>query len=571
MNSFFTKTYRYLLFVSFAFSMVLFGCKKPSNIQNKINEANYKNGMVVSAHPLATEIGLSILKQGGNAYDAAVATQFALAVCYPRAGNIAGGGFMVSRSQDGNIETLDFREKAPKKATETMYLDENGNPIQNLSTQGYLAVGVPGSVAGMYEIHLQKGKLPWAKLIEPAIQLAKNGFVLTEAEANKLNDYQDVFIETNTTEMPFVGQWKKGDKITLKPLAETLTRIRDNGRDGFYKGKTAQFLVEAMQKHNGIISHQDLEEYQPVWRKPIHIQFNELDIYSMAPPSSGGIALGQLLKGIEPYLNEIQQHNSAETVHLYTELERRVYADRATHLGDVDFYQVPISTLLNQDYINQRNSTISLTKATPSAEIKTGNVNTIESIETTHFSIVDKDKNAVAITTTLNGNYGSKAFLAKGGFFLNNEMDDFSIKPGVPNMYGLVGSEANKIEPEKRMLSSMTPTIVTKDNQLKLVVGTPGGSTIITSVFQTILNVFHFKMPIQKAVDAKKVHHQWLPDKILYEKDALDIQTIDHLNRLGHQLKEVNAIGRVDAIYVDENGNLQGGADPRGDDIALGY
>lgn len=569
MNLFFTNKHRFLPFILIAFTLFIYSCKNTTN--TKTEQTTDQQGMVVSAHPLASEIGLSVLKQGGNAYDAAVATQFALAVCYPRAGNIAGGGFMVSRSHDGKIETLDFREKAPKKATETMYLDDAGNPIQDLSTQGYLAVGVPGSVAGMYEIHQKKGKQPWAKLIEPAIQLAQNGFLLTEAEANKLNDYQSSFIETNGQQMPFVGQWNKGDRITLKPLAETLIRIRDYGRDGFYKGKTANFLVEAMQKHNGIISYEDLETYQPIWRKPIHFQFKNLDVYSMAPPSSGGIALGQLLQGIEPFLNDLEAHNSAKTVHLYTELERRAYADRATHLGDSDFFNVPASTLLHPDYISKRNSTISMIKATPSVEIKTGKVNTIESIETTHFSIVDQDKNAVAITTTLNGNYGSKAFLTKGGFFLNNEMDDFSIKPGVPNMYGLVGSEANKIEPEKRMLSSMTPTIVTKDNQLKLVVGTPGGSTIITSVFQTIMNVFHFKQPIQQAVDAKKVHHQWLPDKILCEKGALSTSTIDSLINLGHQLNEVNAIGRVDAIYVDDDGYLSGGADPRGDDVALGF
>ena len=532
-----------------------------------------KEAMVVTAHPIATKVGLEVLENGGNAYDAAIAVHFALAVVYPRAGNIGGGGFMVTRTTTGDHFSLDFREKAPLAANETMYLDEEGNLIPDLSTLGYLAVGVPGSVHGLSNIHKEFGSMPWKELVQPAINLAEKGFALTEAEADKLNDYQEEFTNTNSIEMPFVNPdgWKKDDIITVPKLAATLKRISRDGAKGFYGGETAEILAQEMKGHNGIITEEDLAAYESVWRFPLTTDFDSHKVISMPPPSSGGIAVLQLLEGVEANKEHLGKHNDAETVHLYAELERRVYADRATYLGDTDFYEVPIEELISTQYNQERNQTINWNTATPSQDIKEGKVDRIESIETTHYSIVDAAGNAVAITTTLNGNYGSKVFIEELGFFLNNEMDDFSAKPGVPNMFGLVGGEANKIEPSKRMLSSMTPTIVEKDNELFMVVGTPGGSTIITSVFQTIMNVTEFDMNMQQAVNAKKIHHQWLPDHIVVEQGAIDQTTENQLLKMGHKIDYVDAIGRVDAILVREDGQLEGAADPRGDDLALGF
>ncbi len=560
-----------------------------------------KNGMVVTAHPLASQIGLEVLKKGGNAFDAAIAVKFALAVAYPRAGNIAGGGFAVLRFKDGRSNALDFREVAPSNSTTNMYLDKDSNPLPNLSQEGHLSVGVPASVAGMVELFEKQGSknLSWEELIEPAIKLAKNGIILTENEANKLNDYQNefkkwndekncVFIHTNSMNT----KWQKNDIIIQKQLAETLTRIKNDKRDGFYKGKTAELLLREINKGKGIITQKDLDDYKPIWRKPITqtIYLSNSDkksaytILSMPPPSSGGIALAQLMQGFSNYINQNRStpnlipflHNSAPTLHILTELKRRVYADRATYLGDPDFYDVPQKMLLDSVYNSKRNSTISLFKATLSDSIKEGKVNVIESMETTHFSITDKEGNAISLTTTLNGNYGSKVMVAEAGFFLNNEMDDFSIKAGFPNQFGLVGAEANKIEANKRMLSSMTPTIIEKrnaktgKNELFMVVGTPGGSTIITTVFQVVLNATVFEMDIQSAVNAKRVHHQWLPDEVYYE-DLTD-STVMKLEKLGHKLKKVKQLGKVEAILVLPNKNYVGAADYlRGDDTALGY
>ncbi|GAA4315508.1 gamma-glutamyltransferase [Nibribacter koreensis] len=529
-------------------------------------------GMVVSAHPEASKIGLAILQKGGNAYDAAVATEFALAVAYPRAGNIGGGGFLVYRLSTGQTGTLDYREKAPNAASRDMYLDAQGNLQAGLSTLGHLGVGVPGTVDGMVTMHQKLGKLPWADVVQPAIDLAARGVILTEREARGLNAAQQEFQQANkhTSHLINTTGWQAGDTLRLNDLARTLTRIRDKGRAGFYEGETADLIVREMKKGKGLMTHQDLKEYKSVWREPIKGNYKEYTIISMPPPSSGGIALVQLLQLIEPYDVKGWGWQAPNTVHVIVEAERRVYADRAAHLGDPDFYKVPMKGLLSSSYLKQRMAAFAMDRATPSAQVKAGEPQK-ESDQTTHYSIVDQWGNAASVTTTLNGNYGSKVVVEGAGFLLNNEMDDFSAKPGVPNMFGLVGGEANAIAPGKRMLSSMTPTIVEKDGQLFLVVGTPGGSTIITSVFQTIVNVLEHGMGMQEAVAAPRFHHQWLPDRIDHEPKALSTQTREILKSLGHQLQERAPYGAVEGILRLPNGKLEGGADSRGDDTALGY
>ena len=535
------------------------------------NSGEYRNGMVVSAHPSASQVGLDILKKGGNAVDAAVAVQFALAVVYPGAGNLGGGGFMVYRSAGGELAALDFREKAPGRASRDMYLDPEGNAITDKSLFGHLAAGVPGSVDGMVKAHARFGKLSWTEVVQPALDLARNGFPITDQQAAEFNDIQGDIKKYNPGKAYFIKEkFSSGDTWVQADLANTLQLIRDNGREGFYGGQVADQIEAEMAAGGGIISKEDLKNYQSQWREPLVGNYKEYKVITMPPTSSGGIALLQLLNSVEEYPLKRWGFNSDSTVQIMVEAERRVYADRATHLGDPDFYKVPQKYLVNPIYSKYRMKNFNWEKATLSSDIKAGEVPS-ESEETTHFSIVDRDGNAVSLTTTLNGGYGSMVFVKGAGFLLNNEMDDFSVKPGSPNMYGLLGGEANSIVPGKRMLSSMTPTILEKGGELFMVVGTPGGSTIITSVFQTILNVVEFGKGMQAAVNAKKIHHQWFPDELVIEKGALDSLSRVNLEKKGYKFRERKAIGRVDAILKIPWGYYEGGADPRGDDTKLGW
>jgi gamma-glutamyltranspeptidase/glutathione hydrolase len=508
--------------------------------------------------------------------DAMVAVHFALAVVYPSAGNIGGGGFMVLRDTLGKNYSLDFREKAPLAADEDMYLDEEGEVIDGLSLYGQKAAGVPGSVDGMLKAHKKFGLLPLKDLVDPAIRLAKKGFKISEQQASNYNNTRRTFIAYNrdSLNIPLVkkGTWERGDKLRQKDLAKTLQRIQNAGRAGFYEGETAQLIVEEMEAGNGIITLEDLRGYSSVWREPVIGEYKGVKVISMGPPSSGGIALLQLL-GMASFFDLSRYgHNSAQTVHLMTEMERRVYADRAIHLGDPDFWEVPQDYLLDPNYLQARVEEINMDSATSSEEVQATDLSALtESEQTTHYSIIDRDGTAVSVTTTINSGYGSKVFVTGAGFLLNNEMDDFSSKPGVPNLYGLLGGAANAIAPEKRMLSAMTPTILEKDGELLMVVGTPGGSTIITSVFQTVLNVLAHNMSMAEAVAAKRIHHQWKPDAIQMEPGALEGHILNALIGMGHQIQQRGSIGRVDAILVKPDGTYEGAGDPRGDDWAGGF
>jgi gamma-glutamyltranspeptidase/glutathione hydrolase len=538
----------------FIAAFFLLACNQKAILQS---DNTFKNGVVVTAHFLASEVGREILKQGGNAFDAAVAVQFALAVVYPRAGNIGGGGFAVIRTSDGKSLSLDFREKAPKASFEAMYLDSLGNVIDGLSQTGHQAVGVPGSVDGMVTLHEKYGLLEWEKLLKPAIHLAKNGVELTELETAKLNLYRERIYNVNPGKNSCYlrkTDFETGELIKNPELEKVLIRIKNQGRNGFYAGKTSDLIVAEMQKGKGLITKEDLREYESVWRSALIGNYRGYRVISMPPPSSGGIALLQLLNGCERFNLGQYEFGSYEHIHLMVELERRVYADRATWLGDPDYYSVPVQRLLNKSYLSDRYSDIKMDKKSDSQQIKAGKVEVIESFETTHFSIVDKWENAIAVTTTLNGNYGSKVIVDGGGFFLNNEMDDFSIKPGVPNQYGLVGGKANAIEAEKRMLSSMTPTIVEKNGKLFMLTGSPGGSTIITSVFQNIINAVEFKMEAQNCVNAPRIHSQWLPDKIYAERGAICDSVKGILESAGHTIQEQSAIGMMANVFIREDG-----------------
>ncbi len=528
-------------------------------------------GAVVSAREEASKIGIEILARGGNAFDAMIATDLALTVCYPNAGNISGGGFLVYRQAAGASGSLDYREKAPMAATEDMYLDKEGAIVPNKSILGGLAVGVPGTVAGLEAIHQKFGSLPWEELVQPAIDLAKNGYLVTEKQAKSFASKRAEFIQMNGDSTFYAQNFEAGSVVKNLALAKTLERIAVERSAGFYQGPNAEALIQRVQETGGIMTLEDLKVYKPVWRTPIYFNYKDLRLITMGPPSSGGICLGQIMKMIAPYDIGQYKQNSEEAVQIMVEAERRSYADRSKYLGDPDFISIPSDSLLDTAYLAARMENFSFNEATPSSAIEPGSIIWEESEETTHYSILDSMGNAVAVTTTLNGSYGSKVYVESGGYFLNNEMDDFSSKPGVPNMFGLIGGKANAIAPEKRMLSAMTPTIVEKNGKLSMIVGTPGGSTIITSVLQTVLNVYEFGMSMQEAVTAPRFHHQWLPDVVDFEPERFDYEFIKKLQAKGYDIKEAytRIIGRVDAIHLSEDQKITTGADPRGDDKAV--
>lgn len=535
----------------------------------KIKETD--TAMVVSAHPLATAVGVEVLRKGGNAVDAAIAVQFALAVVYPQAGNIGGGGFLVYRSKSGVLDAIDYRERAPRAAYEKMYQDSAGNVIANKSRFGAAAAGVPGTVDGMWRLHKKYGTRPWSELVQPSVLLARKGFRVTEQEARNLNQERMSFVRYSRLAPAFVKftDWKIGDTLVQPDLANTLDWVATGGRDGFYKGAVAKAIVAEMSYTNGLIDEQDLANYESAWRKPLVFEWKGMQVVTMPPPSSGGLLLRQMLGMIEPYNLGPADFQTVASTHLQTEIERRAYADRAKHMGDADYWPVPVANLTDAAYIKGRMADFDPAHATPSANVKAGAFGVSE--ETTHYSIVDGKGNAVSVTTTLNDSYGCRTVVSGAGFILNNEMDDFSVKPGVPNIYGAIGGRANAILANKRPLSSMTPTILSKDGQLSMVVGTPGGTTIPNSVFQTILNYYVYQQPLLQAVHAKRTHHQWIPDVLFVERGGLSEDTLMALKNMGHTITERGPMGRVEAIVRLPNGRLQGVADNRGDDAAGGY
>lgn len=533
-------------------------------------EQHFKNGVVVSAHPLASQAGLAVLKKGGNAVDAAIATYMALAVVYPRAGNLGGGGFALVRDESGEIESLDFRERAPGTADRDMYLDQDGNVVPNLSLAGGLSIGVPGSVDGMRVLHQKFGSLSRSSLMEAARKIAAEGFAISKEEAGRLNGFKSDFVQWNQERIPFIkdDQWSPGDTLRQENLAKTLEQLQKQGWAAFYQEPLSEFIVQRVQEKGGIMTAEDFTDYKSVWRTPIRFDFDELEVYSMPPPSSGGITMAQILMALEPL--QLENAHSVEDIHAIAEAERRAFADRSVHLGDPDFVDIPKDTLLSKTYIAKKWEDFNPQRASKSEQIKEGQFDwSRESFETTHLTVADAKGMVVSITTTLNSNFGSKVFVPELGFFLNNEMDDFSAKPGVPNQFGLLGNEANAIEPGKRMLSSMTPTIIEKNGKFYMALGSPGGSTIITTVAQVILNIERYGMNLTEAVAHPRFHHQWWPDVIMMEK-SFDPQTKKSLENMGHQTKSLDRIGLVEAVLHDNKGFI-GVSDPRGEGAASGF
>lgn len=528
--------------------------------------------LVVSAHPLASAAGLQVLQQGGNAFDAGITVEFCLAVVLPVAGNIGGGGFAMLRTEQGEISSLDYREQAPANIRAALYVAENEQARGTASTLGPLAVGIPGTVAGMYQLHQRHGKLAWADLLQPAIDLARGGWALTEKEAQLLNGYRSVLNDINAGDCYLCGttEVQFGDTLRNEALAQVLERIRDQGADGFYRGETAEQMSAFMTANGGLIDLDDLANYQAIWREPMHGQFDGMDVYSMGPPSSGGVLLLQMLEMLAPYPLSDWGPGDPRTMHLLAEVERRAYADRSLYLGDPAFVDVPVARLLDSSYLAGRMRDYSPIIASRSADIAPGLGPLPESDETTHYIVVDARRNVMSATTSLNGAYGSKVIVPGLGFLLNNTIDDFSLAPGIPNSYGLLGSEANAVAPGKRMLSSMTPTLVCRDGIFLAALGTPGGSTIPTTVLQVFLNHFVFGMNSYDAVARGRYHHQWMPDQIRFEEAALSRRVRRSLRKKGHVLKESAPYGRAACVLQDAAGRLEGGADPRGDDAVAG-
>lgn len=529
---------------------------------------NTKEGLAISSNILANEIGQRVLDEGGNAIDAAVAVGYALAVVHPAAGNIGGGGFAVIHLKNGENVTLDFREKAPIKATRDMYLDKNKEVIKDSSVIGYLAAGVPGTVAGMSEMLEKYGTKKLSDLIKPAINLAQNGFVITQRQAQTMLEVKDEFAKFSSSKKYFLKKdgstYKEGEILVQKDLAKTLKEIQKNGQKAFYEGKIADLIVKDMQKNGGIITKEDLKSYKPIWRKPVVGNYRGYEIISMGPPSSGGIHIIEILNIIENANIKELGFGSSSTISLMSEAMRQAYADRSEYLGDPDFIKVPTEQLIDKAYAKKIYNKIKPNKAISSDDIRPGGgwLNIKESDNTTHYSIADKWGNAVSVTYTINASYGSAAAVDGAGFLLNNEMDDFSIKPGVPNIYGLVGGDANAIEPNKRPLSSMSPTIILKDGKLFMVVGSPGGARIITTVLQVIVNVIDHKMDISEAVSAPRFHMQWLPDEIRIEKFGMPKDVKENLEKMGYLIVTKPVMGDVNAIMIDNN-IFYGSMDPR--------
>jgi gamma-glutamyltranspeptidase/glutathione hydrolase len=533
-----------------------------------VKEKAFDHGAVTSAHPLASMVGAAMMQEGGNAFDAAIATQFSLAVVFPGAGNIGGGGFMLARKANGEIIGIDYREAAPSKANRDMYLDEKGNVIPGKSRDGASASGIPGSVAGMISTHAY-AKLPLAVLIEPAIEFAEFGYVITDREAKGLNSEKANFLKNSSAASAFTQkEWKAGDTLYQPELAATLKRIQKSGLAGFYEGATADMIVKEMEHSAGIITKEDLKNYKPKFRKPLEFDYKGHHIISFAPPSSGGILIAQMMKMIAPFGIEKMGYNTEASVSLIVEAQRRAYADRAEHMGDPDYWKVPTKTLISDAYAADRMKDYQPGVAGSSKITQAGQVH--ESEQTTHFSVIDAEGNMVAITTTLNDTYGNKTIVAGAGFLLNNEMDDFSVKPGVPNMYGAIGGEANSIQPGKRMLSSMTPTLVTVNNKPYISIGSPGGTTIPNQVYEGLVNIIDHKMTLKEAVDGPRFHHQWIPDVVAVEADFPEA-TVNALKEKGYTVTKRGRFGRMDGVQILPNGKRTAAGDKRGDDSVAGY
>lgn len=558
----------------FASLVLLSSCTSEQKHAYSVQKVDHSSkGMVVAAHPLASKTGIEILEQGGNAIDAAIATQLTLAVVHPRAGNLGGGGFLVYLDSAGHSFVLDFREEAPGRSHRNMYLDSTGNVIEGLSFKGPLAAGVPGSVAGMEAAHNRFGRLEWKTLFGPAIRYASEGYPILQREADRLNKHKPEFLEWNDPGIPFIKEdpWMPGDLLCQPALAETLRKLAKGGAQEFYHGSTGDAIITTISGLGGIMQKADLQSYQAQWRDPMTTDYKGYTLLAMPLPSSGGIVLAQILEMLEHFsLGEYEQ-GSVRSIHLMIEAERRAFADRAGYLGDPDVIDVPVEKLLDSTYLAEKMHAFTFDTVTPSASIsETDTSSLIEHFETTHLSVIDKDGNAVSLTTTLNDNFGCKVFVKEAGFFLNNEMDDFSIKPGIANYYGLIGNEANAIAPGKRMLSSMTPTIVAKQGKPFLILGSHGGPTIITSNLQVILNVIEYDMSLEEAVLRKRFHHQWLPDEVRHEAHAFSPAVRDSLEKLGHVFKQIQSFGAVPAILVTADGTYLGVADDRADDHAEG-